>query len=290
MPANGLITNGNTRREEQRFFINNAEVPGVQNVDIEYSQPAAPLTHLGCGSQQYFILPSNRFSAQASVSSLFIADDPFISLTGNVGANGYLLKTYANTGQNFSFVSGYLSSYTLNCSVGQIPQLNASFDIFGEAGRIDSTSSPRVASDFASINAYTPNILLKVVTSNSITISGPSTFSTNRVQSFNVGLTCPRNPIYFLGSRFPSRVEKNATQVSLDFAMDLNDYNALKASLFPLRDSQTNISLSFNNSDNNAVVSALNFSKMTFVGESQRTNINSSVSIVHKYVAYYPGN
>lgn len=286
MPTNNLISNYVIKREEQHFFINNTEVPGIQNLDIEYTQAVAPLKHIGCGGQ-YFALPAGRFGGQASVTSLLISNDPFINLTGNSGVNGYIVKTYGNTTQNFSFVSGYMSSYTVNCSIGQVPQINASFDVFGEIGKVDSSDADRISSDFSAINAYVPNLPLKIAASNSISLN-ISDFSTNRVQSFNLGITCARNPVYILGNRYPARVEiEYPMQVSLDFAMDLNDYNARKASLFPLRDTKNGVSVIFNDIQNNQPILSFAFTGMTFAGEAQRSNVNNSVSVVTKYVGYY---
>ena len=286
MATNNLISNYVTRREEQHFFLNSVEVAGIQNLDIDYTQPVAPIKHIGCGGH-YFTLPAGRFGGQASVTSLLISNDPFINLTGNSGVNGYVVKTYAGTTQNFSFVSGYMSSYTINCSIGQIPQINATFDIYGEVGKVDSSDAARIGADFTAINAYVPNIPLKIAASNSITLN-MSDFNTNRVQSFNLGITCARNPVYILGNRYPSRVEiEYPMQVSLDFAMDLNDYNARKASLFPLRDTKNGISLTFNNIVDNTPILSFAFTGMTFAGESHRSNVNNSVSVVTKYVGYY---
>jgi hypothetical protein len=286
MPTNNLISNYVTRRDEQHFFINGNEVAGLQNLDIEYSPAIAPLKHIGCGGQ-YFTLPSSRFGGQASATALLISNDPFIALTGNSGVNGYIVKTYNNTSQNFSFVSGYLSSYTINCSVGQIPQINASFDIFGEIGKVDSSDAARISSDFAAIASYTPNMPLRIASSNSISLN-ISDFNTNRVQSFNLGINCARNPIYILGNRYPSRVENEyPIAITLDFAMDLNDYNAKKASLFPLRDTKSNVTIGFNDIQNGQSILNFSFPNMTFAGEAQRANVNSSVSVVTKYIAYY---
>lgn len=286
MPTNNLIPNYVTKRDEQHFFLNGVEVPGVQSCDIEYSQPVAPLKHIGCGGK-YFAIPASRFSAQSNVSALLISNDPFISLTGYSGVNGYLVKTYGNTAQNFSFVSGYLTNYTVNCSIGQIPQINAAFDVFGEAGKVDSSDSPRISADFSAISSNTATAPLRVAGANSITLN-LSDFSTNRVQSFNIAISCPRSPQYIVGQRFPIDVQMaGPIEVSVDFAMDLNDYNARKASLFPIRDTKSNLSIILNDIATNSPISSHSFDGMTFAGESQRTNVNNSVSVITKYAGFY---
>ena len=124
-----VIKQDRITRESQRFFLGTGEVVGNQSVNFSYDSSFQPLQYLGAGSTKFS--PAGPMVGSVSVSTLLISDDQLLQFTGNFGTNGFLLRSRTNTNENVSFVSGYLTSYTSRCSIGQIPEIGANFSVFG---------------------------------------------------------------------------------------------------------------------------------------------------------------
>lgn len=283
--TNNLISNSNITREEQHFFINNTEIPGIQNVGMSYQTNSVPLRHIGMTGIQ--TIPAGPTIGQVRVNALLITNDQFVGLTGNHGINGYIFKTLTTTGDNFGFVSGYLTSYSNSCSIGQIPQIGAEFQVYGNIGKIDSTEAASVITNFNNIVNHTSVLPLKIANPNSIDIS-LSDLNTNRVQSYSVTVNVPRQVNYILGQRYPESVETNYPIESLvNFTVDYNDYAAKNIFSFPLNEKKQNITITLKDLETSETISQFNFSGMELVGESYSTDINGSVNLTAQYQAYY---
>ena len=66
-------------RDNQRLFINNEEIPGVQSVDFGYSVNGSLIKYLGMNSCD--LIPNGPYAGSISISTLLLSDDPFIKYT-----------------------------------------------------------------------------------------------------------------------------------------------------------------------------------------------------------------
>ncbi len=155
-----VISADRISHESQRFFLGTGECVGVQNVNFSYDSSLQPLRYLGAGSTKYS--PVGTMAGSVSASTLLISDDFLINYTGNFGTNGFLLRSRTNTNENLSFVSGYLSSYSNRCSIGQVPQIDVSFNVFGNIGTISQTDND-IFNQLTQISTQSQGALLHIV-------------------------------------------------------------------------------------------------------------------------------
>lgn len=276
-----VVSKSRLRREGQRFFLNNSEVFGVQSANIQYQTNLVPLKHLSIGCVQ--ATWQGPQLGKASVSRLVIDTEPFINYTGTLGFNGYIIQNKKDTFKNFSFTSGYLSSYNSNCAIGEIPQTSVNIDIFGNVGQISYSESPETSKDFDYIETGNSLINLKITQPGSIELDLDD-FNTNRILSYSLNINCPRNPIYFLGSRFPNAVETNwPLEVNVIFQFDIDDYTPKTLRDFPCNPKVKNLSLSLNTFDTHETVQSFNFNDLFLVSESYNNSVDSNVGLTAQY-------
>lgn len=113
---------------EQKFFIEHYALSGVVSIDGGYEINEEPLNILGHG---YFdSLVNAPLQGNFNITRSLITRDPLLNYTGECGFNGGI---YYN-GTSFDFVSGYLDQYSVNCSIGSIPEVNSSISVYGNIG------------------------------------------------------------------------------------------------------------------------------------------------------------
>jgi len=112
---------GATLNYENYFFLNNSTISGILSVDGGYSINYAPIKTIGVGYSKQVIaeVPVANFS----INKYLLYNEPFLDFTGeNQNRNAKAFKGSLNyNNKKFGFLSGYLNSFGLSCSVGQIP-------------------------------------------------------------------------------------------------------------------------------------------------------------------------
>lgn len=282
--VNNFINNGYIAKEEQLVFLGTEQIPGVQDINLSYTNNSTLIKHIGMSGCQY--IPNGIPSASVDISSLLISNDQFINYTGAQGVNGFILKNRGDITNNFAFTSGYLTSYTCQCSIGQIPQINSSFVILGDVGKIGVTTYPVLYTQLTGAASGWSNLALKIADPGSIDLSIGS-FVTNRVQDFNVNINVPRNPIYPLGSRFPNKVEINyPIEYNVSFNIEVNDYSFKKITDYPFNETKDNITITLKDLDNQQSIISYGFSGMSLYGENYSANTDGNVRATLNYRGY----
>src|SRR3990167_3693593 len=243
--GNDLIGNSRVRREEQRLFINRSEIHGIQAINANWDNNLTVLKYLGARCAQ--IIPGGAGQSNFTISTFVIDYDPFLNLTGNSGINGYIIRSKTDTTNNYGFTSGYLTSYRSKCSIGEIPQIEAGFTVYGRAGRILSTDAPEVAGDLASFATYDSNFYPNIAGPGSILLN-LGEFSGNRLQSYDFSFNIQRQPQYILGQRMPNRVEINyPIELNFSFVFEADSYIPRRMFDFPCSPQVQPIEISYNN-------------------------------------------
>ena len=176
---------GATLNYENYFFLNNSTISGIISVDGGYSINYAPIKTIGVGYNKQVIaeVPVANFS----INKYLLYNEPFLAFTGEnnnktaIGFKGSL--NYNN--KKFGFLSGYLNSFGLSCSVGEIPTTKSDIVVYGDVG-------PNYD---ASGNLKAPYISVPQVKDIILTCSGSST---NRITDFDYNINCTKRPIYIL--------------------------------------------------------------------------------------------
>ncbi len=276
---------GRIRREEQRFFLNGGEVSGLQSISANYELNNVVIKHLGMDKSNY--VKRGPKIANLSLNYLIITNDLFLPFTGDSGFNGYIFKRKDNSQGNYSFTSGYLTSYNTKCSIGGIPEVSVNVGIFGNVGGLNQNESAQVLSDFDKIQN-------SGITGGPLLIASPGTLElniddalTNRVRSYDLTIDIPRNAVYALGSRAPVSVTTNyplEVTLNLDYEIDNYVFSNLKESECEKKTRDVSIILKDYNSKH--PILNYSFTGMCLVSEGFSNSVDGNVSVSATYKAY----
>jgi hypothetical protein len=195
--------------------MDSVALSGVISFDGSYNIETKPINVIGKGFCKQVV--AQVPSASVSITRYLVNNDPVFSLTGdreNYTAsftNGGLVYE----GKNFGFTNGYLSSFGISCGVGDIPQIQSSFQIFGDVGPSINPSGNGVSSA-----VFVPQVKNISVTCNNS--------STNRVKDFNIDFACKKEAIYGLSAsnaQYPIEVQNIfPIEVGGSFTLEVDDY------------------------------------------------------------------
>lgn len=168
---------------ESRFFVTGQELSGIDSIDIGYANATNILQPLGFPTGLTVVAGPTEESL--SLSRYLVYDDPILAFTGDSCMSGSI--NYQ--GKAYGFDSGYLNNYSVNCAVGNIPRVNASFLVYDEMRTGDGADA---SGAIAAPTLHIPN-------QGSITVTCDNS-TTNRVVGFDYSITCNRKPYYTIGS------------------------------------------------------------------------------------------
>lgn len=267
---------------ENTFYINGVAISGVSSVEGSYSLDYKPINVIGKGFTKQVI--ASVPTANLSISRYLINNDPVFNLTGD-GAN-YLAESVSGglnyKNKYFSFESGYLNSFNISCSVGEVPQISSTFDIYGDIGPLGNPSGA---------NNYATGVFVPQVKNITITCRNSST---NRVKDFNITFNCPNLPIYGLSANnaeFPIEVQNMLPlEVTSAFTLDVDDYETKKVfdDLTTAGTTSFVIKISGQNYDNNDGLLIMNFtgSNAKIVNEQISSSADDVLSVKLTYKTY----
>lgn len=114
---------------EQVFIIKDQLVSGISNCDMNYNTQTSPLYLAGMGYVDNFI--SGPTEGQVEVSRYMLGED-FIK---DIGDEEYVRGgIILDSGRSIGFKRGRLLNYRVSCNVGQIPEINNTFKVYGNLG------------------------------------------------------------------------------------------------------------------------------------------------------------
>ena len=206
---------------ENTFFLNQTALSGVISVDGSYNLSMEPINVIGKGFLKQVVAEVPK--AQLTVDRYLVNQDPVLNLTGNgydYIANAVSAGLKYNN-KSFAFGTGYLSSYSINCSVGDVPKIQSTFDVYG--GDIGGYLDPSGA--FKDGAVFVPQVKNIIISCNQS--------STNRVKDFTLNVDCPNRPIYALNqslSEIPVEVHSiYPFVVDGSFSLDVDNYESQRA-------------------------------------------------------------
>jgi hypothetical protein len=258
---------------DSRLFVSGRELSGIQSVSISYANSAKVTNPLGFGEGVTTVAgPTNQ---TVSVGRYLISEDPFLPLAGE-GYTGTAPMSgsihYADG--SYGFESGYLQDYSLRCAVGQIPQSNATFNVYDEM-RSGYSASGTVAH---------PDIEIPSQGSISVTCNN---VTSNRVIGFDYSLKCNRKPYYTVGSETAREVKIIAPlQVNASVRIDVDDafmesgYNFLGTGK-----NSRSVSLTVNNRDG-ANIWVRSVPNACLVGENLTASSDGSLTLQLDYMGH----
>jgi hypothetical protein len=193
--------------DEEKIVFNGTLLTGIQNISFSQNVSEEPVEMLGNDFVTTEISGPTTFSA--SVSKLLLNTDFLRTLTGSTTINGQF-----EYGENYlDFNSGVLGGYTLNASIGEIPSIEFSFEIFGDVSGANSATSS---------TAETSAIQEVSQTGIQVTFDKQST---NAVQSFSFTENYTYETIYGLNiTGRPSEIKLiGPVEQEVSIAMEVDD-------------------------------------------------------------------
>lgn len=216
---------------ENQFFLNSSTISGILSVDGSYNINYAPIKTIGVGYNKQVIaeVPVANFS----INKYLLYEEPFLNFTGeNLNQTAKSFRGSLNyNGKKIGFESGYLNSFNLSCSVGEIPTTTSDIVVYGDLG----------PSYDASGSYKAPYVSVPQVKDIILTCSGSSS---NRITNFNYSINCSKQPIYLLNQSGysysaptgPTAPEKNyipaevllklPIEIDASFTLEVDDYTS----------------------------------------------------------------
>lgn len=195
---------------DQNFELGGYSLSGIS--DVTFSANFGVDKVLSLGGKNFGFSKRGASVGTLDFSRQLIYDDPVFLYTGESCCSGQ----FSYNGINYKYESGYLNSYSISCSVGQVPTVNSSFGIYGEMK--SGLSNNTIVSH--------PDIF--VPSQKSIIISSDYGVS-NRIESFNYSLEIPREAKYSVGPNlFPDEVIKNGPiDISASITFNVKGFSPL---------------------------------------------------------------
>lgn len=261
---------GRTTYKDNRLFLNNQEVSGVIGFE---GNMEIPLSYVNVLGSYYGAEEKDGFDTKnITITKYLIPNDPIRNFTGDAFCSGLLL--YKNN--NYSFNSGYLISYSVSCSVGEISTVSTNFDIYGLiGGDILPTFYPEhqnitnlPVSHFGNIHITTDE------------------GTTNRIVSFNLDISCNRLPLFILGSQSPAEVYLNRPiEINLNIEVEVDDYECNNIQTV-LCGPKKNIILELKNCDNTETMETFNISNASLISENFNSDLENATTVSLNYRSY----
>lgn len=291
---------------EQQFYLNGTQISGVQSVEGSYSISEKPINVLGWGhvnrsfykqaeyfqvTEQGFLLDADGFKllqekictrernerlpeslalldapleGTFNINSILVSEDFMLNFTGDNPFTGSI--HHGNS--YFGFHSGYITSHSVSCGIGQLPTTSTNIRVLGDIGGSpdiieneddtdlksednflfiqENTDNPTTYN--ASGESPFPEIRLTNQKSIEVEIGGllkenesesyPTDHETDqgdyvfdRITSFNHTINIGIDPIYTVGSTVPAQVDviwPITTKTNFTIEVDERQYKSLR--------------------------------------------------------------
>lgn len=204
-------------------------------------------------------------------SRSLIYNDPVLAYTGELACSG----SFGYNGIAYGFESGYLTNYSIACSIGQVPSVSASISVFGEmksgAGNQSFVSHPEI---------FIPS-------QKSIVIANDYGNS-NRIQSFNWAVSTSREPKYSIDSGLtPDGVFTTLPiQISASATFNVVGFSPLDLQQFVRYIYSPNFTINIKNRDLSQTLMTLPVNNAQILGQEIQGTVDSPLSLTLQYGGY----
>mgnify|MGYP003112756779 CR=1 FL=1 len=277
---------------EQNFYVNGTGLSGVQAINGSYGIQERPINVVGYGYVNHII--DSPIEGNFTIDRILINEDGLMNFTGDGAAFSGVVSyntygTFCQTG-SFGFHSGYLTSYSLSCDVGNLPEVSTNIVVYGDIGsgiQFDTLLGDKDPSEDNTINA--PNQGSIGITCDEINTSS------NRIVSFNHEVSCQREPIYalprsatdFERAKYPVQVDLvYPLEQTTNLTMEIDDYETknLYQYLTGAHSGQVNIDISGSNHD--SAIASFHLDDARLVNESFSSSVGGVATVSMTFKKY----
>lgn len=253
---------------EQQFYIEGILLSGVTSIDGGYSISESPINIIGKG----YVYPVRQgpLVGNFNIQKYYIGEDILLNYTGDHPISGSI--NYDN--KSFGFESGFLTEYSFSASLGSIPQVRASIDVYGDIG--------------SGINASGDELhpAIEIPNQGSITLDVEG-YQTNRITDISYNLRIDRNPLYKIGSVFPVQVDRAFPIVQeISVSVEVDDYELRKIQDYLLSPEQQDINLSFKNPIDQNQIQNFNIQNARLISSSLSSSSEDIMTVDLSYMGY----
>jgi len=253
---------------EQQFYLSGILLSGVTDIQGSYAVNEEPINIIGQG-HTYPIL-NQALVGNFSIGKYYIGREPLLDYIGDSPISGSV--NFNN--KSFGFNSGYLTEYSLECSVGSIPKSRASLRVFGNIG----------SGINASGNVGHPDI--QIPNQGSITMNTTG-YKNNRITNFNYNLSIGRSAIYKIGSPYPVQVDRKFPLIeTASFTMEVNDHEVVQLHEYLIKPKQQDLNISVLNPINNNLIETITLEKARLLRHELSSDSDGVISLNLNYTAY----
>ena len=306
---------------DQSFYINGTRMVGVQSVNGSYGISEKPINIVGYGhvndsfnqvcnsdtDKKYpksLAVVNSPLQGSFSVESMLLSEDFFISKTGDYPITGSLY--YGSNNSFYGFSDGYITSHTVNCSIGQIPTTSTQFTVFGELGggpdyiiqeqdrgRITQQTEYGIVDEDSYLSdmphnatgkAEFPDIAIPNQGSIFIECAG---CETDRVIAFNHTVNVQHDAIYAVGQNKPVQVDVVWPITSeTSFTLEIDKYKYQKLREYLINPILHDISIKINDCFGNKI-EHYEVEQARLLAESSSSSVEGRLTVDLSYTSYY---
>jgi len=270
-------------RENVFIYLNDTPISGAQSLSASWNSNLSNIKFLGMQQQEIVEKPIGPQVGTVTLNSLVVNQDQFINFTGEAGLNGYVLDP-ESTNKNYSFTSGFLTSYNSRASINSIPEINTTFTVLGNMGNLP-TGGPLELNFQQNRSNLNNSGEYSIADPNRISISLDD-YDTNRVLNYELIINVDRNSFYSIGGRSASAVKINyPIEVTTTFQFEIDNYDFRNMKDSPCKEKIENLSIGLNKYQGGQILS-YDFSGMKLIAETYSATTEGNIVVDATYRTY----
>lgn len=279
---------------EQNVIINGYSLSGIQSVDGSYGISEKPVKVAGVGFIDALI--NAPLEGNFSFSRKMVSSDPLLELN-SIGKykydeeeiNGAIL--YENGTKGFGFTKGRVTRYSVNCTVGDVPDIQTDFTVYGNLGSGVSLDS---ATNTHPEIRYPDQSSIKILVSD---------FSIDPITDFSYSRSLNLESLYAIPKGSPedwddgSIASPNLEPVQIDtqypietdinFTMIANEYEIREIKDRIQAAPKSDVAIEIRDAENhNQIINSFTGYNMRLISESINSSIDGEMSISLTYKGY----
>lgn len=263
-----MVSNNAVLNHEQKIYLNGILLSGVTDINGGYSIQENPINIIGKGYT--YPVRQGQLVGNFNISKYYISDEQLLNYTGSEPISGSI----NHHNKSFGFKDGYLTEYTVNAGIGQIPQANASIEVYGNIGSGINASGDQ------------PHPDIQIPNQGSISVNSTG-YETNRVTDFSYTIRINRNPIYKIGSAFPVEVQTQFPIIQeANISMDVNDIEVKQIEEYLISPSQQDLNIVFKNPINDNIIQTFEIKNARLLSYDVSSNSTDLLSVNLTYNGY----
>jgi hypothetical protein len=272
------FANYRVAKENQRLFLNNSEIVGVQSVRFSSNSPFSSPVYLGMTKNPSLV--RGQLVGTMDVDRLLVNSEQLFNYTGSAPITGYCLssRTPSNSLLGMMIGNGYLTNYSFRYNDGEIPTSTASFVTFSNIGWV-TTDDANILNSNSVIPTSDPNYNLKIPARNSVSVS-LSEFTTNRVLGIDLSYTANVTPQYSMGKVIPYRVDvMPPAEITIGFRLELGDYQFKNLSQVVENNLVKDINISLSDYRDFSSIASFSYQDMQLISQEQIGSTQNNVIV-----------